>query len=114
MSDVPIGYLGMPSRSSPFDLIERLGYSDPIHDTTIARKASEMQMAGRGQRFHTTASFLAKRDGRCFRLILDFHYANHRTLTPVVNVRRDIPEVPGEEYESRRRAIQSPNWTPDY
>jgi hypothetical protein len=84
---------------------EEAGYTDIVQTDTIVSWDLALKITRHGRPITTKAIFHAKKDGKCFRLMIERHYRNRGASDPEISLIASATEVTADEYDTTTAKI---------
>jgi hypothetical protein len=87
-----------------YNTLEDAGYKDIVQTDTLVSWDLALKTTRHKARIITKAVFHAKRDGKCFRLVVERHYPNRSSELEHSRI-GSVAEVTADEYAAARAQI---------
>lgn len=87
-----------------YNTLEEAGYTDIVRTETLTSWDSALKRTQRGAEIITKPVYHAKRDGKCFRVVLEHHYRNRSSELGHTRI-GSVTEVTLDEYDAAKVKI---------
>src|SRR4051812_2363475 len=87
-----------------YNMLEEAGYAEIVRTGTLTSRDAALKRTPRRAEIITKPIYHAKRDGKCFRVVLEHHYPNRSSELDHTRI-GSVTEVTLDEYDAAKAKI---------